>query len=56
MNGVPVAVPFAGLAPGFAGLYQVNAQVPELAPGTAEVVLTINGLASQNVTMAIGSN
>jgi uncharacterized protein (TIGR03437 family) len=56
VNGVPAAVPFAGLAPGFAGLYQVNAQVPEVSPGSAEVVLSVNGVASQKVTMAVGSN
>jgi uncharacterized protein (TIGR03437 family) len=54
MNGVPAQVFFAGLAPGFSGLYQVNVQVPQLDPGTAQVVLTINGVSSQTVAMAVG--
>jgi len=55
MNGLVAPVPFAGLAPGFAGLYQVNAQVPEIPPGDVNVVLTINGVSSPPVTMAVGS-
>jgi uncharacterized protein (TIGR03437 family) len=55
MNGVSAPVSFAGLAPGFVGLYQVNVQVPQVAAGTAQVVLTINNVASPAVTMAVGS-
>src|ERR1022692_3787942 len=33
IGGVPANVTFSGLAPGFVGLYQVNAQVPASAPG-----------------------
>lgn len=55
IDGMSVPASFAGLAPGYAGLYQVNAQVPEIGPGTAEVILTINGLDSQTVTMAVGN-
>jgi uncharacterized protein (TIGR03437 family) len=54
MNGVLAPVNFAGLAPGFVGLYQVNAQVPEIGPGTVEVVVTVNGIASTPVTMEVG--
>ena len=48
-------VNFSGLAPGFVGLYQVNAQVPSgAATGSAvPVVLTINGFASNTVTIAV---
>lgn len=48
-------VQFAGLAPGYVGLYQVNAQIPAGAPtGSAvSVVISINGAASNTVTMAI---
>jgi uncharacterized protein (TIGR03437 family) len=55
MNGTPATVVFAGLAPGFPGLYQVNVAVPELEPGVAEVSLTIGGVASPPVTIAVGS-
>ncbi|MCH8268298.1 MAG: hypothetical protein IH846_12330 [Acidobacteria bacterium] len=45
----------SGLAPGFVGLYQVNVQVPSNAPtGEAvEVVLTIGGVTSNTVTIAV---
>ncbi len=52
---VPAVVNFSGLAPGFVGLYQVNVEVPANAPtGEAvEVVLTIGGVASNTVTIAV---
>jgi len=52
---VSAPVSFSGLAPGFAGLYQVNVQVPENVPGSqaVEVVLTIGGVASNTVTIAV---
>ncbi|HEU5021723.1 MAG TPA: FG-GAP-like repeat-containing protein, partial [Bryobacteraceae bacterium] len=33
MNGNPAPISFAGLAPGFVGLYQVNLQIPDGLPG-----------------------
>ena len=53
LNGVPAPVLFAGLAPGFAGLYQVNLQVPAGIRGTVEVVLTLEGVSSNAVTMEV---
>jgi uncharacterized protein (TIGR03437 family) len=55
IGGVPAQVPFAGLAPGFVGLYQVNAQVPANAPvgDAVTVALSVGGVASNQVTMAI---
>jgi len=53
---VPAAdIPFAGLAPGFSGLYQVNARVPVgIAPGdSVPVTLTIDGQASNVVLIAV---
>jgi uncharacterized protein (TIGR03437 family) len=49
-------VSFSGLAPGYVGLYQVNAQVPAGAPsGTAvPVVVSIGGTTSNAVTIAVG--
>ncbi len=48
-------VGFAGLAPGFVGLYQVNALVPsDATPGDAvPVTVSQNGVASNTVTIAI---
>lgn len=55
IGGQNAPVSFAGLAPGFVGLYQVNAQVPSsVTPGNAvAVVVTVNGTASNTVTMAV---
>ena len=50
----PGSVSFCGLAPTFAGLYQVNVQVPADAPtGVQDVVITVNGISSTPVKMAI---
>jgi uncharacterized protein (TIGR03437 family) len=47
---------YAGTAPGFPGLMQINAQIPSgfLPPGIQSVVLTVGGVVSQaGVTLAI---
>ena len=48
-------VQFSGLAPGFVGLYQVNAQLPATsATGPAvPVTIPIGGVQSNTVTMAV---
>jgi uncharacterized protein (TIGR03437 family) len=55
IGGVDATVTYSGLAPGFAGLYQVNAQVPGGAPagGTVAVVMKIGGSTSNTVTIAV---
>lgn len=55
IGGVPAQVFFRGLAPGFAGLYQVNAFVPEgVTPSDeAPVVMTVAGQSSPPVTIAV---
>jgi len=55
IGGVDAAVEFAGLAPGFVGLYQVNARVPAgvTAGNAVALVLTQNGVASNTVTIAV---
>jgi uncharacterized protein (TIGR03437 family) len=54
IGGVPAVVDFSGMAPGFAGLYQVNVKVPDDAPGGDDVPLKITiGGASDTATIAI---
>ena len=54
LAGLPCDVPFAGLAPGFAGVYQVNFQVPANTPsGSQEVVITAGGVTSPVVKVPV---
>ena len=56
IGGYPAALLYAGPAPGFPGLMQINAQIPGgfLAPGIQPVVLKVGTAASQSgVTIAI---
>ena len=54
IGGVPVPVSFSGLAPNFAGLYQINIQVPEVVPSGAAVPLIFRiGNLTSSVTIAI---
>ena len=54
IGGLTAQVSFAGLAPGYPDVYQVNAVVPAgVASGQAEVVLTVAGQSSPPVTMAV---
>ncbi len=55
IGGQSAPVSFAGLAPGFVGLYQVNAQVPQsVTPGSAvSLSISVNGVASNSVTIAV---
>ena len=54
IGGQPASVAFAGLAPGFAGLYQVNVAVPAGITGdSVPIVLTVANASSPAVTVAI---
>ena len=55
LGGTPAPVSFAGQAPGFVGLNQVNFQIPNTAPtGDAVAIsLTIAGIKSNTATIAI---
>ncbi len=55
IGGVSSVVTYSGLAPGFAGLYQVNVLVPtSVTPGSAvSVVMSIAGVQSNTVTIAV---
>jgi uncharacterized protein (TIGR03437 family) len=55
IGGQPAKVSFAGLAPGFAGLYQINATVPSGVPtgNQIPVVIMVDGISSPVVTIAV---
>jgi uncharacterized protein (TIGR03437 family) len=55
IGGVPATPSFAGLAPGWVGLYQVNVQVPANAPvgDAVPVALSVGGAVSNQVTIAV---
>ena len=54
IGGIAADVVFAGLSPGFAGLYQVNAHVPAGVSGDAvTLTITVAGQSSPPVTMAV---
>jgi uncharacterized protein (TIGR03437 family) len=56
IGGVQENAIFSGLAPGFVGLYQVNALVPAgvTAGSAVPVVISMGGIASNSVTIAVG--
>ena len=54
VGGRPVIPGYAGLAPSFAGLWQLNVLVPqETASGAVPVVIVINGVRSNTATIAV---
>lgn len=53
IGGVPAAILYAGLAPGFAGLYQVNIQIPPLALGQYDLQIAVQGSASNKAPINI---
>jgi len=55
IGGLAAPVTFAGLAPGLAGVYQVNAQVPAgvAANDAVPVVITQGNLQSNTATIAV---
>jgi uncharacterized protein (TIGR03437 family) len=50
IGGIPAAVQFSGMAPGFAGLWQINAQIPQNVTIGPAVPLTIRAVNSSNTT------
>jgi uncharacterized protein (TIGR03437 family) len=55
IGGVPATVSFSGLAPGFVGLYQINAQIPAatLTGPDIPIVLTVGGVTSNTAAIAV---
>lgn len=53
IGGLAAPVSFAGLAPGYPGLYQVNAVVPALGAGDHTVTLSIGGVAAKNSAIQV---
>ena len=53
IGGQPATVLFAGLAPGYAGLYQVNLVVPQIAPGDYPVQISAGDATSNTATISI---
>ena len=53
IGGELAEVVFSGLAPGFAGLYQVNARVPAGLEAGAQPLVITSGLSSSSVTLAV---
>jgi uncharacterized protein (TIGR03437 family) len=55
IGGVPAPVLFSGLAPGTAGTYQLNAQVPAgiATGGAVPITVSIGGATSNSVTIAV---
>ena len=49
----PAQVSFSGLAPGFPGLYQINATVPAGLTGNQQVTVSIGGQTSPAVTLPV---
>jgi uncharacterized protein (TIGR03437 family) len=57
LGGKTADVSYAGLTPGFAGLYQINFTVPSgLAAGNQALLLTVNGVASPTEAFITVSN
>jgi uncharacterized protein (TIGR03437 family) len=55
VGGVAAPVQFAGMAPGFAGLYQINFQIPRSAPvgDDVAVVVSVPGQGNDSATISI---
>src|SRR5262249_11388393 len=54
IGGMDASVSFSGLAPGFAGLYQVNAMIPaKLPPGSYPMTITIGNAMSKTMNITV---
>jgi uncharacterized protein (TIGR03437 family) len=53
VGGIPADVQYAGFAPGFVGVYQVNFRVPAAPSGTQNLVMTVAGTAAPTVKVPV---
>jgi len=55
IGGVPAAVEFSGLTPGFVGLWQINVRIPANAPTGNEIplIISVDGRTGNQTTVAI---
>jgi uncharacterized protein (TIGR03437 family) len=56
LGGKTAEVTFAGLAPGFVGLLQVNLLVPDIAAGEQALELTVGDAAANPTVLSVGAN
>jgi uncharacterized protein (TIGR03437 family) len=50
----PTTIPYAGLTPGFAGLYQINFYLPEDCPANPQIQIAMGGqLSASNVILSV---
>lgn len=56
VGGRPATVTFAGLAPGYAGLAQVNLIVPNLPPGNYPIVVHVGNDSSNSPLLSVAGN
>lgn len=54
IGGQPVDIQFAGMAPGFTGLMQMNVTVPGALAGEQPLQVAIGGVASNITTISVG--
>jgi uncharacterized protein (TIGR03437 family) len=53
VGGIPADISFSGLAPGFAGVGQINLKIPDLPSGDYPLVITIGGVASNTALVSV---
>jgi uncharacterized protein (TIGR03437 family) len=56
LGGKPAEVAFAGLAPGFVGLLQVNLLVPDIPGGEQALGVTVGGVAANVTVISVAAN
>ena len=56
LGGKPAAVAFAGLAPGFVGLLQVNLLIPDIAGGEQPLAVTVADVAANATVVSVAAN
>jgi uncharacterized protein (TIGR03437 family) len=56
IGGQPATVPFAGMAPGFVGLLQLNILVPNVSAGERNLDISIGGVSANTTTVSIAGS